>query len=173
MRHVIILLITIVTAYPSFANEFDEPGKHGPKMQRTLEERAESKLEFLSIVLDLTENQLYEIQSLQAEHLASVTVIKELYQPVLDNMKAELKQIRLETDATFTEAREKAKSVRENYDPQLAPMRSALKEEQSSFDKVLAGIFTSEQNEKYTQLKAFKDEKKGQMQHRRDNFLIK
>lgn len=143
---------------PVMANQ---GGKHSS-------DHAANRLEYLSIVLDLTETQHAGIRDLQSEHIAAVTGINETFKPVMDEMREVLKNIRLENldgGESFESSREKAESVRAQYEEQLAPMRKALDDERDAFHERLKALLQPDQLEKYEALTAWKEKSRAGMKH--------
>ncbi|MCP4123295.1 MAG: hypothetical protein GY751_16200 [Bacteroidetes bacterium] len=148
---VILTLFASITANTAFAARQEH---------QTQEDRLENRLEFLSIVLDLTEDQVVDIRSLQQSHISTVKNIRTEYEPVMNELKEALKTIRLQSEGNIEASRQAAKEVREGYKPQLEPMKQAIKTERTAFNEVLAQMFSTEQQEKYQALKAFKEDKR-------------
>ena len=149
-----IVLIAIFASLPTHARQ--EAQQH----HRTMEDRVESRLEYLSIVLDLSDAQITDIRTLQQDHISSVKEIRSDFEPVLTELKNALKDIRLGSEGNFDASRDAAKEVREVFKPQLEPMKEAINSERAAFDRVLAQVFSPQQSERYEALKAFKEEKR-------------
>ena len=161
MRNLLILLTALTVTAPVFAGVIQDGGK-------TLEERTMGRLEYLVIVLDLEDHQVTQVRTLQTDHMQRVKGIKDQYEPVMDELKGELEDIRngqKDTETTFGFARDEARAVRDKYDEKLIPMREALKSEKEAFDNQLQDILNPEQQEKYTQLQNWKESNGPKMKH--------
>jgi hypothetical protein len=153
MRNLIII-ITLLASTSAYA------GQGAQNEHQSLEERIENRINHLSIILDLTDTQVSDIINLQQEHISSVKSIRTEYDPVLNELEAALKEVRLQSEGNFEASKEAAKSIREGYKPKLQPMKEAINSERISFNQVLAQVFSEKQLEKFEALRSLQKEKK-------------
>lgn len=128
-----------------------------------MKEKAASQIEYLTIILDLDQEQVSAIESLQETHLESLEEIHAKYKPVLDEMTGKLKELHQKEDSDKKHSMDEARDIRQSYHEQLEPMREAIESEKESFDQVLAGVFNETQSSKFQELQVFKD--KQRMKH--------
>ncbi len=159
MKKLALITTALVLSLSLWASEIKQEGK------RSFEDKAAYRVEYLTIVLDLTDKQASQLKELQGQNHGKVEEIKSTFQPTLDNMKSELKSLR---ENPSEENREKAKVIREKYKPELEPMRTAMKAEKEKFDKVFMASLSTAQADKYQKLKALKEKYKGQ--HHKGNM---
>ena len=154
MKTIAITFLAVILTFPIFA------GNQSPSSQVTPEEKAQSKLEYLGIVLDLTEKQSSEISKHQASHVHKINNIKTEYQPIIDKMKVELKEIRGKSEDNFGFAQEDAKDVREKYKVELEPMKISLKTEKDNLQAAVKSLLNPTQLTKYEALIDWKERNK-------------
>jgi gas vesicle protein len=161
MKNLLTALLALAVTAPAFGGEIQDGG-------RTLDENAANRLEYLAIVLDLSEEQAAGFRDLQVDHVQRMKDIKDQYQPLMDSLRSELEDIRhenMDTEGKFGYARNEARSVRDKYEEKLIPMRDALKSEKDAFNDQLVTILSDEQQQKYEQLKDWKERSGPKMKH--------
>ena len=152
MRNLIII-ITLLASTSAYA------GQGAKNEHQSLEERIKNRVNHLSIILDLKDTQVSDIINLQQEHISSVKNIRTEYDPVLNELEAALKEVRLQSEGNFEASKESAKSIREGYKPKLQPMKEAINSERIAFNQVLAQVFSEKQLEKFEALRSLQKEK--------------
>jgi hypothetical protein len=163
MKNVILMLALAFTCLTVSAQGTNRsPGS----TKLDMEEKAEERLEYMTIVLDLTPEQVAKIKKMQLAHGEKLNAIKSQYQPILDKMKAEMKAVKASTEGNPEAGKAKMKIIHEKYKPDLAPMKAAMEAEKAVFDKNLIGVLDANQAEKYKKLEAIKAAKKEEMKGR-------
>ena len=157
MNRITLVFAVLVFTLSSWAQRPNEHSKISG------EEKAAYRLEFLTIVLDLTEKQVGQLSEIQQGSIMAIDKIKTQYQPILDKRDEEFKELKKKSFAAEDKAKskEEMKAVKEKYKNKLAPMRSAIEEEKTVFDKQLIKILSKEQADKYLKLQALKEKYKG------------
>ncbi|MEZ5003241.1 MAG: hypothetical protein R2730_09445 [Chitinophagales bacterium] len=157
MNKLALITTALLLSLTIFAQGYRDHDKSTP------EEKAAYQKEYLTIVLDLTDDQVGQLEELQKMHQKKVQAIQETYKPTMDEMKAKMKEIK--DDPEFSE--EKAKAIKDSYKEKLAPMHDAMKDQKAAFDKELVKILDDAQGKKYMKLQALKESKhKGPKQGR-------
>ena len=131
-----------------------------------MEERSEIRLQYLTVVLDLTDEQVSGIRGLQRDHLAAVGNIREDFSDVIGALEDALSQIRQNSEGDLEADKRAAKVVRQEYKLELRPMQDAIKIERTAFEETLVQMFSAEQSEKYMSLKELREQKKA-LHHKR------
>ncbi|MEZ5009025.1 MAG: hypothetical protein R2753_12810 [Chitinophagales bacterium] len=129
---------------------------HHDKQERSPEEKAAYQKEYLTIVLDLNDEQVAQLGDLQKMYQKKAQVIKEKYQPILDEMKTKMQELKNNPEIS----EEKAKAIKDGYKEKLAPMHDAMKAQKKAFDKEFVEILNDAQGEKYLKLQALKESRK-------------
>ncbi len=163
MKNVIVMLAFVLTGLSLSAQG---PNRAPNLKDSDMEEKAEARLEYMTIVLDLTEDQVEKIQKMQVAHGEKLKAIKSKYQPTLDKMKAEMKAVKASTAGDPEAGKAKMKAIHEKYKPDLAPMKEAMDAEKAVFDKNFISVLDSKQAEKYKKLEAIKAAQKDEMKDR-------
>lgn len=153
-------ILILAIALSSFMSVVAQPNQTSRGAQNSFEDKSTDRLEYLTIVLDLTSEQTVKIKSLQQKHAEDMKVIKDQYKPIMDKMRAELKATREAAGENDATVKDKMKAIHAKYEPQLEPMKKQMAAEKDKFDNSLIGILDKNQSEKYLKLKALKEANK-------------
>lgn len=150
MNKLILTVTAMIFSFTLFAQPMHE-AKDGMK--------AAHRLEYLTIVLDLTNNQVNSIKTLQEANKQKIDQIKSKYKPTLEEMKSKIKPLR---ENPSPENKEKVKQIRASYKDQLAPMKTEIKATKEAFKSQLKGYLTPSQLTKFEKLEALKAKQKAE-----------
>lgn len=164
MKNVIVIVAMVLVSITAWAQPKDS--RDGKNI--STEERMNDRLEYMTIVLDLNDSQVQKIKTLQKANSETLKGIKSKYQPTMDKMKAEMKELRGKDDTDPKASKEKMKAIKDKYKAELEPMKGEMKAAKDKFDTDFKSILSADQKEKYTKLEALKEAKKEH--HKKEGF---
>lgn len=164
MKNVIVIVAMVLVSITAWAQP--KGSKDGKNF--STEERMNDRLEYMTIVLDLNESQVQKIKTLQKGNSETLKGIKAKYQPTMDKMKAEMKELKGNEDSDPKATKEKMKAIKDKYKTELEPMKDEMKAAKEKFDADFKSVLNADQKAKYDKLQALKDAKKEQ--HQKEGF---